>query len=359
MATRPAGVYDVTYQQDIAVVRTLPQWISLFIFLCFLAVFPILFPNRYLLNLVNTILIFIISAYGLNILTGYAGQISVGHAAFMGVGAYACATFMTSLKLSFWISLPLSGITAGLVGILFGFPSLRLKGFYLAMTTIAAQFIITSFFLHFYKPEVLGGIKFASGVTLKPIQLGSITFNTQENLYYLIMPCTVIMTFFARNLVRSRLGRAFVAIRDNDLAAEIMGISLFHYKLKAFFIGCFFAGISGAIYIAFMRIIRPDQYTLMDSIWILGILIIGGLGSHLGPIFGVIFVKLLDEVALLFAPALGKMLPADLSSRIGASMGLVIFGIVVVLFLIIEPRGIAHRWEILKGRFRHWPFTYG
>jgi branched-chain amino acid transport system permease protein len=228
------------------------------------------------------------------------------------------------------------------------FSPLRLKGFYLAMATIAAQFIITSFFLHFYKPEVLGGVKFLSGVTLNPIQLGTITFNTQENLYYLIMPCTVIMTFFARNLVRSRLGRAFVAIRDNDLAAEIMGISLFHYKLKAFFIGCFFAGISGAIYIAFMRIIRPDQYTLMDSIWILGILIIGGLGSHLGPIFGVIFVKLLDEVALLFAPALGKMLPADLSSRIGASMGLSSLGL-WLFFLILEPRGIAHRWEILKG----------
>jgi len=222
------------------------------------------------------------------------------------------------------------------------------------MATIAAQFIISSFFLHF-RPDIFGGVR---GMTLQPIQLGPITFNTQENLYYLIMPCTVIMTYFARNLVRSRLGRAFVAIRDNDLAAEIMGISLFQYKLKAFFIGCFFAGISGALYIAFMRIIRPDQYHLMDSIWILGILIIGGLGSHLGPIFGVVFVKLLDEIVLWFAPVLGKLLPAALSSRIGASMGLVIFGLVVVLFLILEPRGIAHRWEILKGRFRHWPFTY-
>jgi branched-chain amino acid transport system permease protein len=355
MATRAAGIYDVRYQQDIAAVRTIPQWAVLCIFLFFLAIFPKLFPSRYILNLSNTIMIYFISVHGLNLLTGFAGQISVGHAAFMGIGAYACASFMTFWGLSYWISLPMAGITAGLVGMIFGLPALRLKGFYLAMATIAAQFIITSFFLH-YKVDIFGGVQ---GMTLKSLQLGNIVFNTQHNLYYLIMPLAVTMTYFAHNLARSRMGRAFVAIRDNDLAAEIMGVSLLRYKLKAFFIGCFFAGIAGALYIAFMRIIRPDQYSLMDSVWLLGIIIIGGMGSTLGTILGVIFVKLLDEVVLLFAPAFGQMLPAAYSSRIGASLGLVIFGLVVVLFLILEPRGLAHRWEILKGRFRNWPFTYG
>jgi branched-chain amino acid transport system permease protein len=173
------------------------------------------------------------------------------------------------------------------------------------------------------------------------------------------MPIAVIMTCFAQNLVRSRMGRAFVAIRDNDLAAEIMGVSLFGYKLRAFFIGCFYAGIAGSLYTAFLRVVRPDQFTLMDSIWLLGIIIIGGMGSILGGILGVIFVRLLDEFLLWFTPSLSTILPAHYASRISAASGLVLFGLAVVLFLILEPRGLAHRWEILKERFRNWPFTYG
>jgi branched-chain amino acid transport system permease protein len=353
--TRPAGIFDVRYQQDIAIVRTKPQWITLGLFLVFLLLVPQLFPSRFILNVVNMIMIMIIAMHGLNILTGYAGQISVGHAAFMGVGAYACASFMTIWGLSFWISLPMSAFTAGLVGILFGLPSMRLKGFYLAMATIAAQFIITAFFLHF-KPELFRG---AAGMSIAPIQLGNFVFDTQESLYYLIMPVTVIMTYAAQNIVRSRLGRAFVAIRDNDLAAEIMGISLFGYKLRAFFIGCFFAGTAGALNIAFRWTVRPDQYSLMDSIWMLGIIIIGGMGSILGGVLGTVFIKVLDEMVLALTPFLGRVLPAELAPRISASTGLVVFGLVVVLFLILEPRGLAHRWEIVKGRFRHWPFTYG
>ena len=353
--TRPAGVFDVRYEQDIAILRTVPHWIALGLFLVFLAVVPQLFPSRFLLNVINMILIMIIAIHGLNILTGYAGQISVGHAAFMGVGAYACASFMTIWGLNFFISLPLAALTAGLVGILFGLPSLRLKGFYLAMATIAAQFIIAAFFLHF-RPDLFRG---AAGMSIEPVRLGSIVFDTQEKLYYLILPIAAVMTYFGQNLVRSRMGRAFVAMRDNDLAAEIMGISLFGYKLRAFFIGCFFAGTAGALNIAFRWTVRPDQYSLMDSIWMLGIIIIGGMGSILGGILGTVFIKVLDEFVSALTPFLGHVLPPELASRIGASTGLVLFGLVVVLFLILEPRGLAHRWEILKGRFRHWPFTYG
>jgi branched-chain amino acid transport system permease protein len=353
--TRPAGVIDVRYGQDIAIIRTIPQWISLGLFALFLILVPQLFPSRYLLNVINIILIMTISIHGLNLLTGYAGQISVGHAAFMGVGAYACASLMTFAKLNFLVALPLAGVIAGLVGILFGLPSLRLKGFYLAMATIAAQFILTAFFFHF-KPGIFGG---STGMSLQPIQLFGVLFDTQEKLYYLILPATGLMTFFAYNIARSRVGRAFVAIRDNDLSAEIMGISLFGYKLRAFFVGCFFAGISGSLYIVFMRTIRPDQFSLMDSIWMLGILIIGGLGSILGGILGTIFVKCLDEMVLVITPFLGTVLPDEYASRLSASLGLVVFGLVVVLFLILEPRGLAHQWTVLKSRFRNWPFTFG
>jgi branched-chain amino acid transport system permease protein len=355
MSTRPVGIIDVRYEQDIAIVRTLPQWIALGLLLLFLLLLPQIYPSRYLLNVINIIMIMTISIHGLNILTGFAGQISVGHAAFMGVGAYACACFTTYFNLHFLIALPLSGLTAGLVGIIFGLPSLRLKGFYLAMTTIAAQFILTAFFFHF-RPDIFGG---STGMSLEPIRIGNIVFDTQERLYYLILPCVVVMTFFALNVVRSRMGRAFVAIRDNDLSAEIMGISLFEYKLRAFFTGCFFAGIAGALYIVFMRTIRPDQYSLMDSVWMLGILIIGGLGSILGGILGTVFVKVLDETVLVLTPLLGSILPSEYASRLSASLGLVVFGLVVVLFLILEPRGLAHQWEILKNRYRNWPFTYG
>lgn len=353
--TRPAGVIDVRYEQDIAIIRTMPQWISLALFLLALILLPQLFPSRYLLNVINIIMIMTISIHGLNILTGFAGQISVGHAAFMGVGAYACAAFMTFFHVNFLVALPLSGLAAGVVGILFGLPSLRLKGFYLAMATIAAQFILTSFFFHF-KPEIFGG---STGMSLEPIRLFGIVFDTQEKLYYLILPSVVIMTCIALNLTRSSLGRAFVAIRDNDLSAEIMGISLFGYKLRAFFVGCFFAGIAGSLYIVFMRTIRPDQFSLMDSIWLLGILIIGGMGSILGGILGTIFVKVLDELVLIISPLLSTILPGEYASRLGSSLGLVVFGLVVVLFLILEPRGLAHQWEILKNRFRNWPFTFG
>lgn len=353
--TRPVGIVDVRYEQDIAIIRTIPQWVSLILFLLFLVLVPQIFASRYLLNVVNIIMIMTISIHGLNILTGFAGQISAGHAAFMGVGAYACASFTTFFGLSFLLALPLSGITAGLVGMLFGLPSLRLKGFYLAMATISAQFILTAFFFHF-KPEIFGG---STGMSLQPLSLLGLVFDTQEKLYYLVMPVTVLMTYFAFNLVRSRMGRAFVAVRDNDLSAEIMGISLFGYKLRAFFVGCFFAGVAGALYIVFMRTIRPDQYSLMDSIWMLGILIIGGLGSVLGGILGTVFVKVLDELVLILTPFLGSILPSEYASRLSASLGLVVFGLVVVLFLILEPRGLAHRWEILKNRYRNWPFTYG
>lgn len=353
--TRPSGIIDVRYEQDIAIVRTVPQWITLILFLLALVCLPKFFPSRYLFNIINTIMIMIISIHGLNLLTGFAGQISVGHAAFMGVGAYACASYITFFKMSFWLALPLSGLTAGLVGVVFGLPALRLKGFYLAMATLAAQVIVTAFFLNF-KPHIFGG---STGMSLDPIRIGSFVFDSQVNIYYLIMPITVIMTFFARNLARSRIGRAFVAIRDNDLSAEIMGVGLFEYKLKAFFVGCFFAGIAGALYIAFLQIIRPDMYSLMDSIWMLGIVIIGGAGSILGGILGTIFVKLLDEAVLILTPYIAAILPSEYASRISASMGLVVFGLVVVLFLILEPRGLAHRWEILKARFRNWPFTYG
>jgi len=350
---RPCGVMDINYRQSMAIVRTRSQWVTLGILFGCLAVAGRLFSPE-IVDIMNRMFIGIVACHGLNILTGYAGQLSVGHAAFMGVGAYTSAIFIVQLGWSHWVALPLAAIVAGLVGVIFGLPSLRLKGFYLAMSTLAAQFILMTCFL-FALPGIVGGI---SGITVPFLKVGNFSFRTPENLYYLLLPICVVMTFFARNLARSRMGRAFVAVRDNDLAAEIMGINLFAYKLYAFFIGCLFAGVAGWMRVSFDGCVRPDIYPLVDSIWFLGIIIIGGMGTTMGVVFGVIFVKLLHEMMLMVSPFIGSFFPPAMGIQMGAGLSLVAFALAIILFLIFEPRGLAHLWEVFYGRIKHWPFKY-
>lgn len=351
--TRPSGILDTNYPKEMALLRTSPQLISLIIFLMLLAVLPLV-ASRSLLNMLMLMGVWVVAAHGLNILTGYAGQVSIGHAAFVGVGCYTTAVLTSKVGLNFFLTIPLAGLSAGIIGLIFGLPSLRLKGFYLAMATLAAQVIITQSFLSLW-PQVLGG---ALGISIPPPKIFGFTFATPKSTYYLILTTAVIMTFAAKNIVRTRLGRNFVAIRDNDLAAGIMGINVFATKLKAFFIGCFFAGVAGALWAGFTWSARPDQFPFIQSIWYLGVIIIGGMSSTLGPIFGVIVVRLLNELALRMTPLIGNIVPAEMAGPIGVGFGLSIFGLVSMLFLIFEPRGVAHSWEIVKERFRNWPFVY-
>lgn len=351
--TRPAGVLDVRYETEMAVVRTANQWAALGFFFLFLALLPF-WVDRSTLTAVILMGIWVVAAHGLNLLTGYAGQISIGHAAFVGVGCYTTAVLVARLGFNYFLTLPLAGLSAALMGLLFGLPSLRLKGFYLAMATLAAQVILTQAFLYVF-PDVLGG---ALGIPIPPPSLLGFVFTTSEAIYYIVIAVAVLMTVVARNLVRTRLGRAFVAVRDNDLAAELMGIPVFATKLKAFFLGCFFAGIAGALWAGFTWSARPDQFPFIQSIWYLGVIIIGGMGSTVGPIFGVVMVRLLNEFVLRVTPWIGGMVPAEMAGPVGVGAGLVAFGLLVTLFLIFEPRGVAHAWEISKERFRNWPFVY-
>jgi len=181
--------------------------------------------------------------------------------------------------------------------------------------------------------------------------------DTEERMYYLIVSVMFIMTFMARNLVRSKIGRAFVAIRDNDLAAEVMGINLYKYKLLAFFISCGYAGVAGALFVPLNLIVHPEQYTLQHGLWYVGMIIIGGMGSIPGVFFGVIFVRLLDDLVLFSSPVLAKMFPW-LGITPAAALGVSTFGAVLIIFLIFEPRGLAHRWEIFKASYRLYPFAY-
>jgi len=350
---RPAGVFDIRYEQDIAVVRTGPQWACLIGLLIFLGVLP-LFASSYFLGFMILTGIALIAVLGLNILTGYAGQISIGHQAFVAVGAYTTAVLMDSFGWNFWATVPLAGIGAAAVGVLFGLPSFRLKMLYLPMSTLAAQFIIVAFFNHAF-PEYFHAI---SGIKVDRPELLGIDFTTNEAFYYVVIVITVLMTFFAKNIVRCRLGRAFVAIRDNDLAGEVIGINVARYKLYAFAIGCFYAGISGALHSTYYRSVNPMQFHIDVSIWYLGCLIVGGMGTTVGAVFGVLFLRIIKEFVTFVSPVLGEMVSLIDAPKIGPGLGLISWSLVVILFLIFEPRGLAHTWEVLKSRFRHWPFKY-
>lgn len=346
------GTHNLGYYKDIAIIKTKAQ-LGLFIsFMVLLFTFPLYVPDAYILSLINIMAITLVSVLGLNFLFGYCGQISIAQSAFMAVGAYTSGVLTTRFGLSFLPCMIASGLMAGVIGIVFGFSSLRLKGLYLVMATLAAQFIIMFFALHLV--SITGGI---SGLRVPPVQLGSITFDSERSCYFLIMIITCIMTFFATSLSRTKVSRALFAIRDNEAAAEVMGISLFRYKLLAFFIGCFYAGIAGSMWGYYIGFVHPEQFTLMESIMQFGMVVIGGMGSIMGSVFGVVFVKGLDILSRDFlAPGLAATFPA-VAATASQSLSQIVFGLALAVFLIFEPKGINHLWRIVKRHFSRWPLV--
>ena len=348
----PSGTRNYNYAEDMAILRTKTHWVLLIGLLVFIFTAP-LYLGNYWLGVANLIGITIIAAIGLNILVGYCGQLSIGHAGFIAVGAYTAAVLTNRLELPFLVGLIGAGFNAGLIGLIFGIPSVRVKGFYLAITTIAAQFIIIWVINHW--SAVTGGFV---GIKVPYASIGGFVFKSEASQFYLIMSIVVLCTFFAKNLARTRVGRAFVAIRDNDLAAQVMGINLFYYKLLAFFIGCFLAGIAGSLLAHWIGFMNAEQFSLIESILYIGMIIIGGLGTTLGPILGVVFIRLLQQVLTVqvvpFLEGTFTMLPAGFATGVTPML----FGLVIVLFLILEPRGLAHRWMLFKSAYRLWPFSY-
>lgn len=331
-----------------AIFRSRRQWGFLIALIVFLAVSP-LFLSDQILTVLTIIGIAIVSVHGLNILTGYCGQISIGHVGFMAVGGYTSAILTAKLGWSFWAALPAAGLAAGFAGLIFGLPSLKIKGFYLIMATIAAHFIIIWLVLQFR--SLTGG---ADGMPVPKPAIGSFVFKTKASYFYLVMVITCLATFFATNIVRTRAGRAFVAIRDNDLAAEVMGVSLWSYKLQAFFVGCVYAGVAGSLLVHYFAFASVDQFPFIDSVWYLGMLIVGGMGSTVGAIFGAVSLKLLDEGVTIVGPVLA----AAVAPQAGAALALFMRGLVIAIFLIFEPHGLAHGWALIKSYFRLWPFSY-
>jgi branched-chain amino acid transport system permease protein len=307
----------------------------------------------YGISILTLICAFTIGMLGLQIITGYCGQISIGHAAFMGVGMYTVGILQRHFGLSFWVCLPLAGLVPMSIGMMFGLPALRMKGLYLAFATLAAHFVIVYVISNWR--SVTNG---TDGMWMKrPDVLFGIDFKSDRNYYLLVLTITVIMTYLATNLARSKLGRSFVAVRDNDIAAEVMGINIAYTKIMAFGIGCFFAGIAGALGGAYYEYVNVEWFGLDDSIWYLGFLVVGGFGSIFGAIAGATVWKVMDEFSTLVTP-LTETLLGGVAFYASAAFSLIFYSLIIIVFLVFEPRGIAHRWEIVKRSYRLHPFPY-
>ncbi|HEX75679.1 MAG TPA: branched-chain amino acid ABC transporter permease [Dehalococcoidia bacterium] len=346
----PSGTYSYKYDEDMAIFRTKTQWGLLIAFLILMALVPYLVAPD-LVTIVLIMLIWIVATQGLQLLLGYTGQISVCQSAIMGVGAFTTGILCSKFAImSYWAALPFAGIMAGLVGMLFGWPSFKVKGLYLALVTIGAQLIIIYAIVHM--PDLTGGVV---GIVIPAPRIGPIDFGTTE-WYYLGLVMAVLATFIVKNIARTRAGRAFVAVRDNDIAAEVMGINIFAYKMLSFFIGCFLGGVAGWLFVGYIGFAQVDHYTLDESVWILGMVVVGGAGSSLGTIFGVVFIQAIRELATWGGPIIADAIP---SLGIGFSMALPLLslGFAYAVFLIFEPRGLAHRWEIIKRSYRLWPYS--
>lgn len=352
---RPSGDFDRSYQQDMSYVRKPWHWALLLISIAVAATSPY-WGTPYIVTTANRIGYTIIAVQGLNILTGYTGQISLGQAAFMLVGGYVSALTVTHWGIPFFLALPIAALGAGAVGLVFGLPSLRVKGFYLAMATLAAQFIIP-WMTKYTFPDYLGGTDGVIPATVP--QIGAYVFNEPARYIHITLGALIITTFLAANITRTRLGRAFVAIRDNDLAAELLGVNLFGYKLRAFFIAAMYAGLAGALRAHNQRAIGTELgYTLTESIFFLGMLVIGGLGTNIGPFLGTTFVILMQDLSNEVGSALAATAPAEMTDRLLTSFRPIFFGLTLMLFLIFEPRGLAHRWQLIKAAWRLRPFSH-
>ncbi|MDX2078968.1 MAG: branched-chain amino acid ABC transporter permease [bacterium] len=366
---RPSGVFNTTYAQDMMLDRTWSNRLSAWGFVLLLLVLPMLSTDGLLgldiipplwISVIAKIAIFAIAAQGLNIIMGYTGQISLGHAAFMAVGAYTAGVLVRELGFTFWTALPVTMLFTGVVGLIFGLPSLRVKGFYLAMATLAAQNIIIWIITYPLAPWTGG----ANAITLEnhPIPFFGSTA-TKTGMYYIIIPFAVLSFLVARNLIRTRTGRAFISIRDNDLAAELLGINVFTYKLQAFFISSMYAGLAGALFAFNKQSVQTTDFSLALSIELVAMLVIGGAGFSLGPLFGASFILIVNQVIVPdIQPALtdffSRLFTFVPAVQISTAFPPLMFGLILALFLVLLPRGIAYQWEILKISWKIRPYSY-
>ncbi|MDH0422613.1 branched-chain amino acid ABC transporter permease [Delftia tsuruhatensis] len=336
------GTLKESYIADAALFDSRTQRIWLAMAGALLLLFPFM-ASDYWLYLACLVSINVAGATGLNILTGYTGLVSLGQAAFMGLGAYTVAIVQARWGTPVLFNLLAGGLVAMLGGIVVGLPSLRVKGLYLAIATIAASFIAHFLFANL---RLTGG---TAGLTLQPATVFGVALDTSFRLYWVIVPVTLLMLLGAANLFRTRTGRAFIAIRDRDISAEVLGIPLLRYKLLSFGLSSFYAGVAGGLWAYFFRVVTPESFPLLMSIFFLAAIIVGGMGSILGAVFMTMVPELLKLIVDLLPG--GSELAVFLSP-----VRTMVFGLLIIVFLVFEPQGLAQMWRRLRRFFHLWPF---
>jgi branched-chain amino acid transport system permease protein len=360
----PCSVYHEDYTQDHAWWQT--KFVRGKMILLLLLLFVVIpwGADDYYLSVCNQIGYTIIGALGVQLLIGYCGQITLGHAAFLAVGAYTSTLlvlefpwpkFLLDWGLAYPISIFIAAIVAGIWSVLFGLPSARVKGFYLILTTMAAQFVTVDFVIAQYVSKI-GGRGQAFSLPPGTIKIGPWVIDTNLKVYLMMVVLVILCVIGLANLLRSRAGRAWVAIRDNDISAEVMGINVVKYKLLAFFVAGFIGGIAGAFWISNLAAISYEHFPWFWSLWLVGVILIGGVGSIHGTIFGAIFMVVVMEGLQLAVMPLADTYPKLLMDFLFIKEAA--FGLAICAFLIFEPNGLAYRWWQIKNYFNLWPFSY-
>jgi branched-chain amino acid transport system permease protein len=352
MIYREAGQFKTSYQADNQIFPIRQDRIALAVTLAVaLLALPLLASPYTLSAIMIPFLIFALAALGLNILTGYCGQLSLGTAAFMAVGAFASYNFVARMPgMPILLAFVLGGLCAAMVGIAFGLPSLRIRGFYLAASTLATQFFVVWCLT---KIPYLTNYSSSGVITAQKIAIFGYQFDTPASKYLLVLAIVATMALLAKNMIRSNVGRSWMAVRDMDMAAEVIGFRPMRTKLLAFAVSSFYCGVAGALYAyAYLGTVEPEAYNLDLSFRILFMIIIGGVGSILGSFLGAAFIVLLPIFLNILAHAL------SLPTNVASNLELMVFGALIIFFLIVEPHGLARLWQIGKEKLRLWPFPH-
>ncbi len=351
---RPCGDYRTSYSSDISMFEDRGSFYLTLVGILFLIISPFIFDS-YIISLLIYIGFYGIAALGLNILVGCTGQISVGHAVFFGFGAFASAWLSNNFFIPVWLAIPVAAIMTAFVGLIFGIPAARVKGLYLAIATLAAQFIMEDFFSR--AAWFTGGV---DGASAEPLKLLNFYFDTDQKYFYIVLFWLIVSFVLATNLMRTRDGRAFLAVRDHYLSAEMMGINLMKYRILSFGISSFFAGLGGALYGHYLNFVSIEEFNIQLSIFFLAMIIIGGLGSIRGSLMGAAFMVLLPEVMDYLTRSLSDT-SIDQMFSLSSAIPFIkeaSIGLIIILFLIFEPNGLAYRWGQIRAWFKLYPFSY-
>jgi branched-chain amino acid transport system permease protein len=358
MLYREAGQFKTSYAADAAIFPILQDRVAVVVFVAVAFVVVPFVATPYLFTgILIPLLILALAALGLNILTGYAGQLSLGSAAFMAVGAFASYNFVLRIPgIPMLLAFAGGGVVAALVGMLFGLPSLRIRGFYLAVATLAAQFFIVWFLT---KVGWVTNYNPSGVITAQQVVILGHAFTSPVDKYLLVLGIVTVMALAAKNMTRGNVGRSWMAVRDMDVAAEVIGIRLMRAKLLAFAVSSFYCGVAGALFAyAYLGTVEPEAFSLDLSFRILFMVIIGGVGSILGSFLGAAFVTLLPVLLSVTVRFLDRNLGLHIAESTISNLELMFFGALIVFFLIVEPHGLARLWQIGKEKLRLWPFPH-